>query len=605
LLFGGLSVAVAAAALAASWARLFVGMNLLGESYYVLVPWRWALGDAPFVNNVGLDQTYAVLVYPFVKLFALVTGNDATGIVLYTRHLYLLMMVGVAAIVFLTLRRHVRWQLALPASCVYGTWVLFATPQLGYNTICAALITVGAALGARVVADGKGRGYALASGAAFGIAVVAYPSLIFVVPFTAVFFVFAQGRRAVAVVAEGGFLHPPDPPGAPTGAAAWRALSAWVGGGLAVLLGAGCVMLAFGPREIQRSLQMTLENTDRLHQLGGASKALAVAEGVWRLFGSRPYLVVVALIVYLVFRRRPRLGRCLLAATPVVLWLVAQRSLVGTSGYVLVYGIVAPYLFLFVPPSRREIGARLLIWVWVPSVIAGAMTAYTSSFGYLNGAVGMMPALLVSGLFLAWALEAITASASDGAGGVESRPPAERRRSVPWLALVVLAGVVGVTISFQFQFQQVGRSYGDLTSRMDSGPWRGILVEPEQHRHAEEFAADLRAQGRPEDQLLVFDGGTGLYLYWTGAIASNYYWMIVDPVTGRLPDSTISYYRRHRLVPTLVVNLRSTEGMTAAELQASCAGLDFPPVLVRPGYAFHRKPADESTAEVLARLSRK
>ncbi len=57
-------------------------------------------------------------------------------------------------------------------------------------------------------------------------------------------------------------------------------------------------------------------------------------------------------------------------------------------------------------------------------MIAGAMTAYTSAAGYVNAAVGLAPALMVSGLFLAWALEA--------AG----------RPALPWLALVALIAIV-------------------------------------------------------------------------------------------------------------------------------------------------------------------
>ena len=66
----------------------------------------------------------------------------------------------------------------------------------------------------------------------------------------------------------------------------------------------------------------------------------------------------------------------------------------------------------------------------------------------------------------------------------------------------------------------------------------------------------------------------------------------------------MSYYRRRRLVPTLVVHLTPTAGMTDEELVAACGGLEYPPTLVRPTYAFQRKPADVSTVEVLARLPR-
>ena len=59
----------------------------------------------------GADSP-ASSMYPFVKLFAVLRDYDVTGHVLYMRHLYLLMMIGVAVAVFLLLRRLVRWELA-------------------------------------------------------------------------------------------------------------------------------------------------------------------------------------------------------------------------------------------------------------------------------------------------------------------------------------------------------------------------------------------------------------------------------------------------------------------------------------------------------------
>jgi len=589
-------------------------MDLRDESFYVLVPWRWALGDKPFVQEQNLAQIPGFVMYPFVKLFAIIRDYDVTGYVLYMRHLYLLMMIGVAVAVFLLLRRLVRWELGALTATVYVTYIFWATPQLSYNTIALAFLTLGAALGAWVVLLGKGRRFALASGAAFGVAVAVYPSLLFIVPFCAVLFVFAQGRRAAAMVAQGAFVHPPDPDGPPTGRSAWRALSAWVLGGALVLVPLGLVMLSFGPRNLVRSWQATMSGARVLHQLGGASKALAVAQGFWRFITARPDLIVAALLVYLVFLRWPRTGRALLAALPVALWLAAQRPLLWASGYVQVYAFMTPFLYLFIPREKRETGARLLIWIWAPAMIAGAMTAYTSAAGYVNSAVGLAPALIASGLFLAWALEAVgrpTVPApgpsapllrpADGEAGLPSA--ASRNTGVPWLALVTLVAVVGVTIGFQFQFQQRDVPYRELTSRFSSGPWSGIKVSPDRRRLLDGYAADLRAQARPGDQLLVFNEACGYYLYWKGSIASNTYWMGVT-ASGQLPQWVISYYRRHRIVPTLVVHLLPTAGMTDAELQAACGGLDYPPVLVRPMYAFQRKPADESTAGVLARLPR-
>jgi hypothetical protein len=593
--FAAAALARAAAAVVFTWQRLFLGMDLQDESFYIVAPWRWALGDTPFVNEQNLAQVGGLLEYPFIKLFGIVRDYDVTGLVLYTRHLYLLMMLGVAVAVFLILRRVVRWELALPVASVYVAYIFRETPQLSYNTMGAAFLTLGAALGLWVVLEGRGRIWALASGAAYGLAVVAYPTLLFIVPFYAVFLAFALGRRAVGMMADFAFAHPPDPEGPPTGHPAWRALSFWVLGGVAVLAPVSLLILSFGLKNLLRCWAFTMEVARSLDQLGGAAKAYEVAQGFWRFYWSRPYLIVAALVILVVYRRWPMPGRVLLVTLPLALWLAGQRSMLDAAGFVLVYAALAPYLFLFVPRARREAGAKLLLWVWAPAMIAGAMTAFTSAAGYLNAPVGFTPTLMVSGVFLAWALEAVASPdpvASDAASSGR----------LPWLALVVLVAVVGVTVVFQFQQRDV--PYRELTSRFDSGPWWGIKVTPDRRGLLDGFASDLRAQSRPDDALLVFYQACGYYLYWRGEIAANSYWLSNSDVLAPLPQATFSYYRRHRIVPTLVVHLISTAGMTDAELQAACGGLDYPPTLVRPYYAFQRKPAGESTAEVLARLPR-
>jgi len=613
--FAAVAIATTVFGVVSTWARLFVGMDLRDESFYVLVPWRWALGDTPFVQEQNPAQIPGFVMYPFVKLFAVIRDYDVTGYVLYMRHLYLLMMIGVAVVAFLLLRRLLRWELGALVATVYVTYIFWATPQLSYNTIALAFLTLGAALGAWVVLLGKGRRFAIASGAAFGVAVAAYPSLLFIIPFYAVCLAFAQGRRAVAMLAEGALLHPPDPDGPPTGKAAWHALSAWVSGGALVLFPLGLVMLSFGPRNLARSWQSTMSGANLGRQLGGSAKALDVAQGFWRFITWRPSLLVAALLVYLVFLRWPRVGRALLAALPVALWLAAELPMVRASGYVQIYAFMTPYLYLFVPRERRETGGKLLIWIWAPAMIAGAMTAYTSAAGYIHSAVGLAPALFASGLFLAWALEAVGRRATsapgpsspalrpaDGEAGLPSA--ASSRAGVPWLALAVLIAIVGVTVAFQYRFLQRDVSYAQLTSRFDSGPWWGIKVTPERRRLLDGYAADLHERALPDDKLLVIYEGSGYYLYWKGEIAANTYWITADAKTGQLPRTTVSYYRRHRIVPTLVVDLLPTAGMTDAELQAACGGLDYTVTLVRPTYAFQRKPADESTAEVLAKLPR-
>jgi len=598
VLFAVTALTAALAALLFTWRRIFLGMDLQDESFYVLVPWRWSLGDTPFVNEENLAQVSGLLSYPFIKLFGVVRDYDVTGLVLYTRHLYLLLMVAVAFAVFLVLRRVLRWELCLVVTAVFVTFIFWETPQLSYNTMGAAFLTLGTALGLQVVFGVSGRVWAFGSGVAFGLAVVAYPTLLFIMPFYAVFLAFALGRRSVGMLAEFAFTRPPDPDGPPTGHPAWRAISFWVLGGLAVLVPMGLLVLSFGVSNLRRCWVSTMITADSLDQLGGAEKAFNVAQGFWRFLWSRPYLLVAALLVYLVYVRWPRLGRALVITLPAALWLAGQRPMLGAAGFVIVYVLLAPYLYLFVPRAKREAGAKLLFWAWAPAVIAGAMTAFTSAAGYANAPVGLLPGLMASGAFLAWSLEAVAGRTT------QERPEAPGTPRQPWLALAALIAVVGVTVAFQFQFQQRDVAYASLTRRCDFGPWWGVVIMPERYQRLKAFDADLRAQSDPGDELLVFYQACGYYLFWRGGIAANSVWLSNEDVLGPLPASTFDYYRRHRIVPTLAVHLIDTAGMTDAELQAACGGLDYPPTLVRPTCVFCRKPADESVADVLERLPR-
>jgi len=602
-LFAGTALLAAAAGLFFTWRRLFVGMDLQAESHYVVIPWRWALGDRPFVHEENLAQLPGLLTYPFVKAFAALRHGDPTGLILFTRHLYLLLMLAVAAGVFLLLRRLMRGELALISAGVFVTFIFWATPQLSYDTMGAAFLTLGGVLGAFTVLGMGGRAPALGSGVACGLAVVAYPTLLFVMPFYGVALVFALGRRAPGMIVRGALRSAPDSGAPATGRAAWEALSAWSLGGAAVLLPVAALLLSFGRSSLLHSWHFTMAEAARLDQLGGAAKAAEVTQGLWRFFASRPYAFVGAVAVYLVFRRSPVWGRRLLVLLPVALFLAGRHPPLAAAGFVLVYAVLAPYLYLFLPAQRREAGAALLVWIWVPSLLAGAMAAYTSAAGSVHAPVGMLPALVPSSLFLVWALgDGDDAPSGAGAGtGGEAAGSAARR---PWLTLATVIAVVAVTVGLQFQYQQGGRPYGELRERLGSGPWLGISVTAEDRGRLQRFAGALRAQARPGDALLVYPQAPGYYLFWSGAVAANSYWLTAAGPGAPLPESTYSYFRRRRVVPSLVVHVLDTRGRTAAELQACTAGFGYPAVAVDAGFAIHRRPADETVADVLARLPR-
>jgi hypothetical protein len=366
-------------------------------------------------------------------------------------------------------------------------------------------------------------------------------------------------------------------------------LSAWALGGFLVVLPVGALVLALagGKANLQRCWGYTIALADQLDQLGGTAKAVEVAGAFVGLLLDQWYIVAAALVSLLLFRARPGVGRWLLLLTPPALWLTATTSPLHASGAVIAYALAAPYLYLFVPAERREDGARLLLWIWAPALLVGAMTAYTSADGFVHAAVGLLPGVVASGLFLAWGLA-----------------PLRQGRGTPWPALVGMAAVVLVTLSFQLQFQYGGAGWRDLSAHMGSGPWQGIAVTAAQRDRLDRFAADLAGETSAGDLLLVYPQGAAPYLYWPGEIAANTYQLYVADAASSLPKSTVSYYRRHREAPTLVAHLTQTAGKDAAQLRADCGGLEYPPVLVTPWYALQRKPPSETVEDVLHRLPR-
>jgi hypothetical protein len=354
------------------------------------------------------------------------------------------------------------------------------------------------------------------------------------------------------------------------------------------VLPAGVLVFALaGARNLRRSWDYTLALAQQLDQLGGASKAVEVAGAFAGLLADQWYIVLAAVLSFLLFRRRPTAGRWLLLLTPPALWITATASSLDAAGAVIVYALAAPYLYLFVPAARRIDGARLLFCMWAPAVLVGAMIAYTSADGFLRSAVGLLPGVVVSGLFLAWGLA-----------------PLRGRSRSAWPAVVGLGAVVLVTLAFQVQFQVGGVRWQDLSEKMDSGPWRGIAVTAEQRAGLERFSRDLAGAARAGDELLIYPEGAGYYLYWPGEIASNTYQVYVADFRSPLPKATVSYWRRHRVVPTLVARLGPSAGKSPAELRGECGGLEYPPLVVAPAHVLHRKPVAESVDEVLARLPR-
>ncbi len=558
-----LAVAVALAAVAITWRRLFLGTDLNDEGFSIAVPYRFALGARPFVDEMNTLQTAQLFVYPFVKLYVSLRGGDE-GIVLFTRHLYLVWTVAVSLLSCLSFKRLLRWEHALAASLICTTFVFVSTTNLSYNTLGAGLLVIGMALGAPAVLGGRLRLLA-GAGAAQALAAFAYPTLGVALPVMAVCLVAAvPGRRR-------------------------RALGVWaLGAGIA--LGAeALVLVGCGIGNVMRCARLQASGWHELNASSGLPRVWGLVTGVVGHIGLYPLVVVAALAVWAAYRRWP-LARLALIAAPLVLLPSGEQLVSGADGFGVVYGLAAAYFFLFVPVECRAQATRLLVWGYLPALAAAVVSGYSSTNGWVQMDVGLLPAMVLGGVFIALAL---APRRGDGP---------RLRKALPGLTLVCLAGVLAVTVVFQYQFLPRAVPYSQLTVTIHGGPYAGVRTTPQRAAYLQQLRFDLARTTTPSDRVLFFYQVPAFYLFWPHRVATNSVWIssvkglsaMDDP--GPLPPSTLAYYRREDTLPGIVVRMIDTQGLSTKQLERLyCGGLHYDLVLRRPQYAVFRRPATVTT----------
>jgi hypothetical protein len=569
--------------------RLWQGMDLRDESYYVVVPYRFSVGDTPFVDETSILQIPGLLMYPLVKPFVALQGGHANGIIMYTRHLYLLFMLAVAGAAFVALRRLLTWQQASLVALLYVTFLLIARPQLSYNTMGYGFLTLGVAFGLLFLvgkgkqagserAEGRTAKWLVAAGVMHGLAAFAFATF-WIVPIVFALFLglTLRARRYGEAASVEGSVSPH---------CVLRAVAAYCCGAAVVLAAETAVVLSFGWTHVLSDLRSSYAGGQTIGQVGGWPKLVAVLNEFAGFFWGRPYFLAAGLALYLVFRRWPAVGRMLLILLPLPLYMAGNYYFLEEGGFAIVFVFLAPFLYVFGPSEHKRAAKTLLLWAVVPSLVAGVIAAWTSADGYAHAAVGLAPAFMASGAYLVWAV-------GSGWASLQSRrfrgDWIGRHPSVP--VTVVLVALVGITIVYQFQFIARYEPYSHLTAWVSSGPFWGVHTNPERKAYLEQLASDLQRYTTPKDRLLVDTEFPAAYLFWPYRIATNSVWIASPLPTSPLPAGTIAWMRAHHTVPDVVLRTQHTGNLSNAQyLKLYGLDLGYVVALRRPDYVLLRRP---------------
>jgi hypothetical protein len=482
--------------------RLWYGVDLTDESFYVVLPYRFARGAQPFVDETTVAQQAGLLVTPFVWVWNELVGVDA--VVLFVRHLQFLFSLLVGAAAFVSLRGVLRDRsIVLLAAVCAVVFAPFDIHSLSYNTLGSGLFTAGLLLAYR----GRGR-WVVVAGVCHGLAVFAYPSL--AVPVAVAFLArlaLARSRWRGEVLEFG----------LPALGVAVAAMGAVVGS-------AGVHAVVTGYHR----------SSDYLGHAGSAGKLADVFHHQWTALHFW-YLVLPALaLLGVVWRVRRRLAPLVLVALPFLVVPVAAGhvldSYTGTLEYVAHYGALALPLLAVV--WRRAEARRLFTAVWVPAFVAGLATAYSSNNGGVNFGVGFFPAVFVMTVFLVWALE-------DSTGG--------ELVLVPALVVPALLVVLG------WQVYRDG-PVSSLTTTVSSGPYAGLQTSLNKALFLGEMTRDLDRVGK-SCRIVFFKDFPGGYLLSHSRPDTNSAWIATVAVkkTAAYQQTLIRYWQRHRLPDVAVV----------------------------------------------------
>ncbi len=491
--------------------RLRYGVDFSDEAFYVALPYRFAIGDRPFVDEISPAQTAALITTPLFWSYLKISGGTA-GIILFSRWSYLAFSALVGLVVFSTLRRVLSWPLALATATIGVAYVPFCVFSLSYNTLSMGFFTAGCFLTAGSLLGRNGRGPLILAGVALGLATLAYPTLLPAVVVTVLSFTIAApgGRRERFVLLTAG--------------------------GLLVVLAAAPFFVEAGMDAIATVYRYSNAVHDR-----PPAKLLVILENwaassplsLWSLAGVLAGFGWVATRPGAAFWLMPIVAGALAIST------FTPKHVAGP--WMIVYaGLLAPGILLTVGDDPKM---RLLFrTIWFPSFVAGILNAISSSNGGMNAGLGLLPAAIL--LFTGMALAAQRA--------------AQASARATWGQVAAMATPVVLVLGFLSRVKTVYRDHHieQLTERVRSGPFRGLDTIPAKAGFITDLQRELARHERRDGRIIFFHDFPAGFLFTRMRPALNTVW----PVDFVDQSFYLEAYKQRRNGAGLGVKMRQFPG---------------------------------------------
>ncbi len=525
-----LSSAFFAALAGAVFVRLFYGVNFLDEAYYVALPYTFALGNRPLVNELFVSQLSGLLLTPPVVGYVALVGS-AEGLVLFMRCLFFVYSLGCCAVVIAFLRGRIGLPGAILVAGLVITFVPAAIPSLSYNTLGYLGFTCGSFLIAHGVTSRAGVARVLAGVAFHASAAMAYPALV----------------PAAAIACASGVVL------------AWRGSERSGRRGLVAGIGAivcvavaliALVVLDAGPDAVARARDYAASFQFGRYR-GGWAKVLEVLTlpPEAKRFVSTMLVGVVVLWLVTLLGGLPAIIAAL--AVPIAsLWLPREQAGGGQYAYLLVLGlgllpvVVLPLLWCERRTSRQMV-PEMAVWLW--SLVAGLCTAWASANGIRNAQLGLLPGAVMAA---AWLLRLGSTQAGSGLG--------RHGRAAVFVALVASCELLQLRALYGYVY--LDAPMRSLTAWVPEGPFRGLRTTPKRRDFLRQLRDDLRAVEPGNASIAFLDDFPGGFLFTRLIPQTPTVWVFGNWTAVRIAyDRSVlrRYYADDTMLPDVVVQFRA------------------------------------------------
>ena len=481
--------------------RLGYGVDLSDEGFYAAIPYRFALGDRPFVDELAIFQTSGLLVYPLVKIRLALVGSTE-GLILYLRECYWVTAILLTVLSAIALSPLTGPALGTASAIALVAFVPFSIPTFSYNALACLFWTAGlCSSGRALIAPNGSRGWALVGALLITASVFCYPPLIVAALVWGVVVALARGRL---------------------GGVAWL-----LGSGLTVavaliaLVGTGALFEVF-----------RYTTGSGVHG-GGGDKLLGVLVGCWSQFPSFAFLAAGVGLVCLA-----KLGfEWLLLALPATYYFgysAELRSLVPTSSFFVAYGAILGCGLAAADRAERR-WSKLALFMGVPSVVAGLCFGWASTNGFLSSGIGMVPG------FSLWIAHSASKLRRSGYGAA---------------ALLGTAAALFPLVHGQFTFFYRDGPRESMTEKIAFGPYAGLRTHPDKAQFVEALRKDVEVATKGKDTVVFHDDFPSGYLFSAARPGTRQLWitsMNFNPNEDRTP--LIDYYSRSENLPDVVFEM--------------------------------------------------